>query len=147
METVQEILNSVFDIVLNFSKIFSFNKDAERMRTMEFYILMFIGLKGPTKMTDLAKVYSMTKSNITLIIDEMERKNLVHRKRSSSDRRIIHIHLSRKGKAVFNSFVESFKKAMDKFIQEVPREDLQVISLGFEKIVSAMKQIAWNETS
>jgi len=114
---------------------------------MELYILMFIGLKGPTKMTDLAKVYSMTKSNITLIIDEMERKNLVHRKRSSSDRRIIHIHLSRKGKAVFNSFVESFKKAMDKFIQEVPQEDLQVISLGFEKIVSAMKQIAWDETS
>ncbi|MGC9385093.1 MAG: MarR family winged helix-turn-helix transcriptional regulator, partial [Kosmotogaceae bacterium] len=84
----QEILNLVFDLVVNFSKMFTYSEEGERLKTIEYYLLIYIALKGPQKMKDLADVYSMTKSNITFIVDDLEKKELLKRERSEKDRRV-----------------------------------------------------------
>ncbi|RLL91532.1 hypothetical protein BG32_01770, partial [Mesotoga sp. HF07.pep.5.2.highcov] len=42
-----KILEAVFDLVRNFTKFFSLNVEAEEMKTIELYILLFVALKGP----------------------------------------------------------------------------------------------------
>ncbi|WP_258002048.1 MarR family winged helix-turn-helix transcriptional regulator [Mesotoga sp. Brook.08.YT.4.2.5.1] len=95
----EKILESVFDLVRNFTKFFSFTIEAEEMKTIELYILLFVALKGPRSMSSLAKEYSMTKSNITVLVDDMENKGYLARVRSEEDRRVIMITLTERGKA------------------------------------------------
>jgi len=129
-----KILEAVFDLVRNFTKFFSLNVEAEEMKTIELYILLFIALKGPQSMSSLAKEYSMTKSNITVLVDDMENKGYLARVRSEEDRRVIMITLTERGKTFFESFLGNFSKLISTFIRKVGVEDLAIITEGFERI-------------
>ena len=129
-------LETVFDLIRNFTKFFSFSIEAEEMKTIELYILLYVALKGPESMSSLAKEYSMTKSNITVLVDDMERKGLLARIRSEEDRRVIMITLTDSGKSFFESFLGNFSKLISTFIRNVGSEDLAIITDGFERITS-----------
>lgn len=129
-----KILEAVFDLVRNFTKFFSLNVEAEEMKTIELYILLFVALKGPQSMSSLAKEFSMTKSNVTFLVDDMESKGYLARIRSEEDRRVIMITLTERGKAFFESFLTNFSRLISTFIRKVGAEDLAIITDGFERI-------------
>lgn len=130
----QEVFETVFDLVRTCTKIFEPQKYVEEMRTMEFYILLYIYLKGPQKMHELAEAYSMTRSNVTAIIDGMEKGKYVKRKRSKEDRRVIYIHLTEKGEEVGNETFANFNKVVKSFLENVPEDDYQVVTDAFQRV-------------
>ncbi|AEX85068.1 MarR family transcriptional regulator [Marinitoga sp. 1135] len=132
----KDILNMLFDLMSNFTKIISNFSEAEKLRTIEFYIIVFLGLKGPQKMAKIAEIFSTTKSNVTNIIDSLEEREYVIRNRSKDDRRVILIELTEKGKNVFNETTENFKLIFEDFMKKVSKEDFEIIEKGFEKIIS-----------
>ena len=89
------ILETVFDLLRNFTQFISYSNEAAELKTMEFYLLLYIGLKGPQNMSALAKAYLMTKSNITVLVDDLENKSYVGREKSERDRRVTIIKLTR----------------------------------------------------
>ncbi|MBM7559704.1 MarR family winged helix-turn-helix transcriptional regulator [Marinitoga litoralis] len=125
-----------FDFISNFTKIISDFSEAEKLKTLEFYIVLYIGIKGPQKMTLLAEHFSTTKSNITNIIDNLERNNYVRRIRSKEDRRIILIELTEKGKKVYREALKNFEIMFNDFMSKASKEDLEVISDGFYRIIN-----------
>ncbi|KLO22475.1 MULTISPECIES: MarR family winged helix-turn-helix transcriptional regulator [unclassified Marinitoga] len=131
----KKTLELLFDLISNFTKTISDFSEAEKLKTMEFYIVMYIGLKGPQKMSNLAKHFSTTKSNITNIVDNLEKKSYVERLRTKEDRRIILITLTKKGEKVFSETVKNFKLLFNDFISKVSKEDFEIISKGFYKII------------
>jgi MarR family 2-MHQ and catechol resistance regulon transcriptional repressor len=52
---------------------------------------------GPLSQSELGKKLLKSGGNITMIVDNLEKKNLVKRERSESDRRIITIHITKRG--------------------------------------------------
>ncbi|NLT45022.1 MAG: MarR family transcriptional regulator [Thermotogaceae bacterium] len=107
---------------------------------MEFYLLLYIGLKGPQNMSALAKAYLMTKSNITVLVDDLENKSYVGREKSERDRRVTIIKLTRKGEAVFKEFSKNFSELIDIFLENVQEDDLVVMTDGFERIARLVVQ-------
>ncbi len=140
----EEILDIVFDLVVNFSKLFTYSEEGEKLKTIEYYLLIYIALKGPQKMKDLADTYSMTKSNITFIVDELEQKGLLKRESSEKDRRVYLITLTDNGKKLFNNLKESFDNVVRHFLEKVPAEDLNAITDGFIRMVKFVNE---NKTS
>lgn len=134
------ILETVFDLLRNFTQFISYSNEAAELKTMEFYILLYIGLKGPQNMSALAKAYLMTKSNVTVLADDLEKKNYVGRERSNIDRRVTIIKLTQKGEAVFKEFSKSFSELIDIFLENVQEDDLAVISDGFERMARLVVQ-------
>jgi DNA-binding MarR family transcriptional regulator len=136
----EEILSIVFDLVVNFSKLFKYSEEGEKLKTIEYYLLTYIALKGPQKMKDIADVYSMTKSNITFIVDDLEKKGLLKRERSEKDRRVYLITLTTKGKKHYKNLKESFDNIVNRFLEKVPPEDLEVIADGFIRMVKFVNE-------
>lgn len=130
----EKVMRSVFDLVLTFSRMLSFNSEVENLRAIELYVLLYIAQKGPQKMSDLAQVFSMTKSNITFLIDSLEKKELVERSRSNQDRRVIKICLTKKGEDIYKQMLKDFSKLIDQVSRQIPVKDLSVISDGFERL-------------
>ncbi|KAF2955544.1 MarR family transcriptional regulator [Marinitoga sp. 38H-ov] len=128
-----------FDFISNFTKIISDYSEAEQLKTLEFYIVLYIGIKGPQKMTSLADHFSTTKSNITNIIDNLENNNYVKRIRSTEDRRIILIKLTKKGERVYNETLKNFEIMFNDFMSKASKEDLDIISNGFYRIIKIYK--------
>lgn len=132
---IRKILEMVFDLVTSFTKILSSCEEAEKMKTMEFYIMVYIGMKGPKKMGELAEIFSTTKSNVTLLIDGLEKKRYIRRKRSKKDRRVVEIHLTLEGKRIYNKTLKNFVQLVKHVVRLIPTDDLQVISEGFFRMV------------
>ena len=130
----KKILGTVFDLVRSFVRIFEPQKYVEEMSTMEFYVLLYIFLKGPQKMHELAEAYSTTRSNITVIVDGMEKDGYVRRERSKADRRVIYIHLTKKGKEVGDETAANFSRVVNSFLKTVPGDDAKVVHDAFERM-------------
>jgi MarR family 2-MHQ and catechol resistance regulon transcriptional repressor len=68
----------------------------------QFGALETLGHKGPLTVGELCRKQLVTGGNMTVVIDNLERERLVKRVRSDADRRVILVHLTEKGKALFD---------------------------------------------
>lgn len=130
----EKIMRSIFDLVLTFSKMLNFNSEVENLRAIELYVLLYVAQKGSQKMSELAQAFSMTKSNITFLVDSLEQKGFVSRSRSDEDRRVIMIELTQKGQQIYKQILSDFSKLIDKVTSQIPPEDLAIMAEGFERL-------------
>jgi MarR family 2-MHQ and catechol resistance regulon transcriptional repressor len=60
-----------------------------------------LGHKGTLTLGELCRKQLVTGGNMTVVIDNLERQGLVERVRSTEDRRTIRVHLTPKGRSLF----------------------------------------------
>ncbi|MEM0139309.1 MAG: MarR family transcriptional regulator [Ferroplasma sp.] len=69
--------------------------------TVEYRILKNLSERGDLPMIELANINMVTQGWITGVIDKLEKSHYVIRERSESDRRVINIKITQKGKLFF----------------------------------------------
>ncbi len=135
----------IWTLITSINKIWS--KQAERrlaengLSIMEFRILKTLNRDGPQPMIKLAEANMITQGWVTNIVDKLEEKGLVHRVRSQSDRRVINIVTTEKGKEFYKTIKELHEafiiNTMD-FMSEKDREDLKCVLARMEKQLREM---------
>ena len=77
----------------------------------QFGVLEVLYHLGPLPLGEICKKVLSSNSNMTTVIDNLERDGLVRRERDVNDRRVIHIHLTDAGRekitAVFPDHLEA----------------------------------------
>ena len=82
----------------------------------QFAVIEALGHLGPLKVGDICHKMLATGGNMTLIIDNLEKLQLVRRVPSKEDRRVILIELTEKGQKLFDDyFIEHAKYIRDLF--------------------------------
>ncbi|MFH0991301.1 MAG: MarR family transcriptional regulator [bacterium] len=69
----------------------------------QFGALETLGHLGPMTIGELCKKQLVSGGNMTVVIDNLEKENLVERSHNKKDRRTIHVQLTSKGKTLFDS--------------------------------------------
>ncbi len=109
--TVNEILVRLFANILYIEekclKIGEFND----LTITEMHLIENIGFAAERTMSDTAKAVKVTSGTLTTAIDNLIKKGYVERRRSSEDRRVVKIRLTKKGREAFK-FHEDFHKDM-----------------------------------
>jgi MarR family transcriptional regulator, 2-MHQ and catechol-resistance regulon repressor len=78
---------------------------------------------GPLFQKDLGNKLLKTGGNITLVIDNLEKRKLVERERREHDRRYFTIHLTKQGKSLFQKVFPGYLKAVIEEMQKLSRTD------------------------
>lgn len=76
--------------------------DEVNLTVSQFGVLEALLHLGPMCQKDLAQRLLKTGGNLTLVIDNLEKRQLVKRERDPSDRRQIYVHLTRSGEELIN---------------------------------------------
>jgi DNA-binding MarR family transcriptional regulator len=96
---------------------------------------------GDLSLSELSDKIRAQNSTVTGIIDRMEREGLVTRERSKEDRRVVHIRLSPKGKALAAEIpvepMEIFKGALESLSGQEMRDLMRIMT----KVAKRVKQI------
>lgn len=79
----------------------SVNNLSSELSVPEIQVIIFLGYKGPNRMSNIAAHMFASLSNMTVIVDKLVKKALVGRSRSPKDRRVVIIELTEKGKATY----------------------------------------------
>lgn len=78
----------------------------------QFYVLATIGYAGGLPFGEIGAKMMVTVSNLTGIVDRLEEKKLVARKRDEKDRRVVHVILTEKGAKLYKSTIPLFEKSL-----------------------------------
>ena len=78
----------------------------------QFYVLATIGYAGGLPFGEIGAKMMVTVSNLTGIVDRLEIKKLVSRKRDENDRRVVHVVLTDRGAKFYKSAIPVFETSV-----------------------------------
>ena len=86
--------------------------EKEGLTPPQFYVLATIGYAGGLPFGEIGAKMMVTVSNLTGIVDRLEEKRLVARKRDERDRRVVHVVLTDKGAKLCRNTIPLFEKSI-----------------------------------
>ncbi|HXW36595.1 MAG TPA: MarR family transcriptional regulator [Nitrososphaerales archaeon] len=74
----------------------------------QYSVLLAIGQNGPMQMNRLSEFMLVAPANVTGLVDRLEKRGYVRRKRSAEDRRLYLIELTQRGEETYKSVSSRF---------------------------------------
>lgn len=90
---------------------------ADKLSFGQFSVLEALYHLGPLCQKDIADKILKSPRNITMIVDNLEKRNLVRRERDSGDRRYIHVHVTEAGNRLFEKIFPRHVEFLEKEIE------------------------------
>jgi MarR family 2-MHQ and catechol resistance regulon transcriptional repressor len=94
----------------------------------QFYVLATIGYAGSLPFGEIGAKMLVTVSNLTGIVDRLEDKKFVVRKRDDKDRRVVHVMLTEKGAKLYKSTIPLFEKCVGEIFAGLSKIDQKRLS-------------------
>jgi len=83
---------------------------------------------GPLCPHDIADRLCQTRGNVTMILDDLQRRGLVERRREGPNRRYVAVHLTPKGRRMAASLAPRHAKAVAGELKGFSARDLEVLA-------------------
>ena len=109
-------------------------------------VLRLLIKKGSLSSADLSRQMYVTPSNITGIIDRLEKKGLVERIRKHGDRRVALITPTESGQELGKSIPDPIEKKIINHLADLEPEQLQILAMAMNQILSLIDAKAVAET-
>lgn len=106
----------------------------------EIHIIEKIGAKEPVRMSEVAKSIGVTLATLTVACDKLEAKELVSRARSSTDRRVVNITLTPKGRAAYEYHKAFHERMIASVMETLSPEQAAVLAQSLEKLQDFFRQ-------
>jgi len=132
------ILNSYIKLVRAFESISSrlyMKLDKEGLTESQFYLLDVLYHCGPMNQKELGKKIFRSEGNITMIVNNLERRKLIKKKQNPDDKRIYIIKLKTEGKELYEKVFPKFLKAMMREFEGIKEKEHKEFQKVCKKIV------------
>jgi len=111
-------------------------KEKTGLNASQLSCLLVLESEGSQPLSRVSKKVSLSPSMITSIVDQLEKKELVIRNRLSTDRRVILIELTEKGKEVVKTAPPSFQEQLVRSLNYLKEEEKHSIFQNLSKLLS-----------
>jgi MarR family transcriptional regulator, 2-MHQ and catechol-resistance regulon repressor len=100
----------------------------------QFYVLATIGYAGGLPFGEIGHKMMVTVSNLTGIVDRLEEKKLVVRKRDENDRRVVHVLLTDKGAKLYKNTIPLFETSVGEIFAILTQSEQKQLSSLLRKL-------------
>jgi MarR family 2-MHQ and catechol resistance regulon transcriptional repressor len=100
----------------------------------QFYVLATIGYAGGLPFGEIGAKMMVTVSNLTGIVDRLEEKKLVSRKRDEHDRRVVHVVLTDKGTKLYKNTIPVFESSASRIFAQLGSPEQKELSALLRKL-------------
>jgi len=138
---IDEIIDGLFSVLPVFRKKVQrigdeILKDQEISRA-HFQIMKQLRRSGPCTMTELGKMLSVSKPNITKLVDKLFELDFIKRKSDDNDRRLTYIALTEQGQDYAEKILGIMKATLSNNMQKFTEDDLTL----FKDTMNNMKTL------
>ena len=139
-QTLNRLLVQFFKYIMEIEEKKLITDEFREITYNDMHIIEAIGLDKPKKMSEIAKIMSVTTGTLTKAVDSLEKKGYVQRQRSRQDKRVVNITLTQQGVTAFRHH-EKFHQDMIAFILEhVSEEESRVLRHALERLMGYFRQ-------
>ncbi|OMF37332.1 MarR family transcriptional regulator [Paenibacillus sp. FSL H8-0548] len=100
----------------------------------EFGVLELLYHKGPQPLQQIGEKVLMSSGNITYVVDKLEKKQMVRRRASTEDRRLIYAELTEQGKQFVEEAFPGHQATIEQAVNGLSPEEQQLASKLLKKL-------------
>jgi DNA-binding MarR family transcriptional regulator len=97
---------------------------------VHLHVLTVLEAGGPLAMSKLADALDVSVASATGIIDRMEQRGLVERRREPDDRRLVLVHATNAGDAIFRDVATDRRKHLADLLDRMTDVELESLLIG-----------------
>ena len=105
----------------------------------EFAVLELLFHKGEQPIQQIGKRILLTSGSITYVVDKLEEKGLLERKRCPKDRRVIYAAITEKGKTLMRDVFPQHRQAVNEMFKELTLEEKKELVSLLKKLGLSLK--------
>jgi DNA-binding MarR family transcriptional regulator len=108
------------------------------LTTPQLMLLQAIETLGAVAIARLAEAVSLSQATVTTIIDRLEERGYVQRRRSTDDRRVVHVFLTEAGAALLATAPEPLQETFSKRLAQLADWEHSLILAALQRVAGMM---------
>jgi DNA-binding MarR family transcriptional regulator len=132
---VEEIVQKIMEMTMNFVNFIPKVSELEKMSTTELYIFLLIGTNQRVFNSEVSKKLGISRSTVSMALKRLSKSDLIEMVEDEFDRRFTRICLSEKGKKIYNNFLKSFSKIIESVFKSLEPEKVQKLNESFDTLL------------
>lgn len=134
--------SSIYDFIIDNLKTFFYPEDWLELdlnfSKTELMALLVVDRHGEVSMSGICDAMNMPMSTATGIVDRMVRKGFLQRERSETDRRMVVVNMTEKGRGIIEHYKGVFSSYTEQIEAALTEEEQQLLYKVFLKIAAVL---------
>lgn len=139
-------MDNVAEVAYNLRKVVLVGNDLSRKRGLEIGLtgpqlsaIRVLSRTGPLMISELANLILLHPATTGGILDRLEAKGLILRRRSHTDRRIVRVHLTQQGKELLQNWAPVTQETLTSALRMLTDEKLQNLAEVLKDIMKTLE--------
>lgn len=107
----------------------------------EMHTIDSIGEAKVTTPSDIAKDLMVTVGTITVSLNRLEKKGYIERYRSESDRRVVNVSLTSRGRLLYRLHKKFHREMVKRLVAGLPDDSVKILQTGLENLNTFLEEI------
>ena len=138
---INEYLTSIFNNVLVIEEVSLRGSRFKDISIKEMHMVDVIGNFSDVTPSFVSKELMVTLGTVTTCLNNLERKGYIERIRSDQDRRVVYLHLTKKGRLVHRLHRRFHKAMVEKIIDGMSPEEINVMGKGLTNLYQFLEDL------
>ncbi|MGT2951273.1 MarR family transcriptional regulator [Streptococcus cuniculi] len=138
---INEYLTAIFNNVLIIEETSLRGSRFKDISIKEMHTIDVIGDKDGVTPSDVARALMVTLGTVTTSLNNLERKGYIERIRSTKDRRVIHLHLTKKGRLVYRLHQRFHNEMVRQITSDMDEAEFKVMKKGLLKLYHFLEDL------
>jgi DNA-binding MarR family transcriptional regulator len=104
----------------------------------QLWVMWEIHERPRCRVSDIARSLSIHQSTVSNMLDKLERRALISRRRSTSDQREVRLQLTARGRAVVAVAPGPARGVLVEALNTIPRQTLESLDASLDEVIGAM---------
>ena len=140
-QKINEYLTSIFNNVLVIEEVSLRGSRFKDISIKEMHTVDVIGNFSDVTPSFVSKELMVTLGTVTTCLNNLERKGYIERIRSDQDRRVVYLHLTKKGRLVHRLHKRFHKAMVEKIIDGMSPEEIDVMGKGLTNLYQFLEDL------
>ena len=140
-QQVNDYLTSIFNNVLVIEEVSLRGSRFKDISIKEMHTIDVIGKFPEATPSKVSKELMVTLGTVTTSLNNLERKGYIERIRSDQDRRVVYLHLTKKGRLLHRLHKRFHKAMVEKIIDGMSPEEKEVMGRGLTTLYQFLEDL------
>ena len=125
--TLNEMLVILFNNVMDTEAKAIITEEFKDITNNDMHIIEAVGIEEPRRMSEIAKRLGVTVGTLTTNMNSLEDKGYIVRERSKTDKRVVLVVLTPKGRKAFYHHKDFHKDMIKAIVKDLDEEEMKVM--------------------
>ncbi|CUX25685.1 MarR family winged helix-turn-helix transcriptional regulator [Clostridium sp. C105KSO13] len=126
-ETINDILVHLFNEIWELEEKAIITEEFKDISNNDMHIIEAVGLGNDSTMSMVARKLGITAGSLTTSVNSLVNKKYLVRERSESDRRVVYVRLTEKGRKAFSHHKDYHMQMTDAVVKSLDAEEIPVL--------------------